>query len=119
MGYVKTTNNRSFIQLFKDLRDETATLVRDEIALVKTEVKEKIATMGKSAAFMFAGAAFAYTGLIILLIGLSVLAAFGLRRAGLSVWMAAWIGPVGTSVIVFTISAILVFSGVREVKKQK
>ncbi|MFP4416168.1 MAG: phage holin family protein [Chitinivibrionales bacterium] len=119
MGYVKTTNNRSFVQLIKDLRDETVTLVRDEVALVKVEIRERIAAMGKSAVLMFMGAALAYVGLILLLIGISVLAAFGLRRAGLSIWMSAWLGPLSTSVLVLTISAILVFLGVREIKKHR
>ncbi len=119
MGYEKTTNNRSIVQLLKDLRDETVTLVRDEIVLVKTEVKERAATMGKSAVFMLVGAAFGYIGLIILLMGMSVLAAFGLRKAGLSVWISAWLGPLATSILIFLLSGILVFFGIRELKKQK
>lgn len=78
--------------LLSELRDEGTTLFRQEIALAKAELSEKIAQAGKSAAAVATAGALAYAGLIIGLIGVAHLAHHGLVAAGLSDDTARWLG---------------------------
>jgi hypothetical protein len=61
-------DNRSLGQLFSDLVTETRTLVRQEVALAKTEVTEKATWAGRNAGVAAAG------GLILLLGALPIIA---------------------------------------------
>lgn len=63
---------RSLGELFSDLTDQTRTLVRQEIALAKTEVTEKATVVGKDVASMVAGATVLYAGFIVLLAALVI-----------------------------------------------
>lgn len=62
--------DQSLGELFAELARETATLVRQEVALAKTELSQKGAEVGKNIGFLVAGGAVAYAGLLIILIGL-------------------------------------------------
>ncbi|HEX6986108.1 MAG TPA: phage holin family protein [Planctomycetaceae bacterium] len=87
------SDNRSITELLKDLRDETTMLVRQEIALAKTEMSEKAAKAGRNAGYMGAGSALAHAALIILLLGLSALLYHGLEAMGLDNMVAGWLAP--------------------------
>ena len=50
----------SIVYLLKKLRDDTTTLVRDEISLAKTEISEKIASTSRNVGYLAAGALVAY-----------------------------------------------------------
>ncbi len=63
-------DGRSLGDLLGELAHETTTLVKQEIALAKTEIKEEIRTAGKNVGFIAVGGAVAYTGLIAVVIGL-------------------------------------------------
>lgn len=76
--------DRSLGELFAELARETATLVRQEVALAKTELSQKGAEVGRNIGFLVAGGAVAYAGLLVILIGLVYL----LHEAmGLPVWV--------------------------------
>jgi uncharacterized membrane protein YqjE len=62
-------NEKSLGQLFSDLAAETRTLVRQEVALAKTELKENAARVGKHAGMAAAG------GLVVLMGALPIIAA--------------------------------------------
>ena len=83
---------RSIGQLLKELRDETTTLLRQEVDLAKTEMGEKAADYGKNAASIATGGAVAYAGALLLLAGVTVALALVLHRIGLGVhgW---WVAP--------------------------
>ena len=50
------TNEQSgIVDLLKILRDDTTTLVRDEISLAKTEISEKIASTSRNVGYLAAG----------------------------------------------------------------
>ncbi|MEO7413765.1 MAG: phage holin family protein [Opitutaceae bacterium] len=83
----------SIVGLLQTLRDETTTLLRQEVALAKAEVSENISKAGKHAATLAAGGFFAYAGVIVLLIGLGHLLGAGLVRAGLDPEIAQWLAP--------------------------
>lgn len=86
-------DNRSFAQLLKELRDESTMLIRQEVALAKTEMSEKAATYGRNAGYLGAGGALAHAGLIVLLFGLAALLYWGFVAAGLGHMISGWLAP--------------------------
>jgi hypothetical protein len=70
--------------LFSDLTRETATLVRQEVALARAEISQKASRLGKDVGLIAAGGAVAYAGLILILFGI----ALGLVALGLAPWIA-------------------------------
>lgn len=77
--------DRSLKQVLSDLRTDASLLVRQEIALAKTELKEKAGRLAKQAA-LFAGAGvLAYAGLLILFAAIVL----GLVAIGVAAWLAA------------------------------
>jgi len=76
--------DRSLGSLLKELRDESTTLMRQEVALAKTEMAEKAGTYARNAASVAVGAAVLYAGVWILLLGLTCALYFILVRLGLS-----------------------------------
>jgi hypothetical protein len=79
--------------LLKDLRNETVTLFRQEVALAKAELKENTARAASHATHVAVGAFVAYAGIIVLLIGLGQLLGALLMRAGMSADLATWLAP--------------------------
>lgn len=60
--------------LLRQLRDEITTLIQDEVALVKTETRERAAVHGRNIGSLVAGALIGYAALaIILLVELALL----------------------------------------------
>ena len=55
MRYETRQQEPSLGDLFSTLTEETSLLVRQEVALAKTEVTEKAKALGKDVAFMVAG----------------------------------------------------------------
>jgi len=73
-------------QLFSELARETSTLVKQEVALAKTEMKQKASEATKDASLIGVGGALAYAGL------LSILAALVLLLAHvMPAWIAAFV----------------------------
>lgn len=89
----ETTQPNSIVGLLHTLRDETMTLLRQEVALAKAELTENVTRAGKHAASMAVGGFVAYAGVIVLLIGIGHLLAAGLTRAGLDPDISQWLAP--------------------------
>lgn len=79
--------------LLRDLRDETTTLLRQEVALAKAELKENATRMGNHAVQIAVGGFVSYAGVIVLLIGFGLLISSLLVRAGLDRDLAQWLAP--------------------------
>ena len=101
------TTSSTIGSLLSELRDESSTLLRQEIALAKAELNEKASRVGKGALDIAAGGAIAYAGLIVLLIGVSMLITRALAGLGVDPENAMWLGPVIVGLVVVTIGAIL------------
>ncbi len=54
-------------ELFASLERDTSNLVRQEVELAKTEMTQKVTSLGKDAGMIGAGAALAYAGLLALI----------------------------------------------------
>ena len=92
----------SIPHLLRDLRDETTTLLRQEVALAKAELKDNTSRVAGHAMHIAVGAFVAYAGIIVLLIGIGHLLGALLVRAGLDREVATWLAPtvVGLAVAV-------------------
>ena len=62
------SNPNSIPSLLRDLRDETTTLLRQEVALAKTELKENVSRMGSHAAQIAVGGFVAFVTSMLLVI---------------------------------------------------
>ena len=79
--------------LLRELREETTTLMRQEVALAKAEFKENASRFTSHAMHVAIGGFVAYAGVIVLLIGLGHLLGALLIRFGLSADLAQWLAP--------------------------
>ena len=98
---------RSLGELFRELSEEAKRLVRQEVELAKTEIKEKLSELGKDPAFIAIGGILAYSGFLVLLaalvIGLGHLIGYG--------WSALVIGA-----LVVAAGAGLAMSAIKKMK---
>jgi hypothetical protein len=78
--------------LLRDLRDETTTLLRQEVELAKTEMSEKVSHLTSNVLQLAIGGFVAYAGAILLLFGLADLVSTILIRTGVDADMAVWLG---------------------------
>lgn len=109
--------DRSLGELFSDLSQQTADLIRQETRLAKAELGEKLATVGRNAMLIGAGVAFALAAvgalaaaIVLLLIEVGILpwlaavlaalvmggTAFALAQSGISALKNQSIAPVET-----------------------
>ena len=93
--------------LLRELRDETTTLLRQEVTLAKTEMKENVSRMGGHVAHIAVGGFVAYAGVIVLLIGIGHLLGALLIRAGLDAEVAQWLAPTVIGLIVAVIGWLM------------
>jgi hypothetical protein len=79
--------NRSVGELLRDLAADVTALIRQELALARTEAQDKVHQTIAAVVAMIAGALVAFAALIILLDAL----VYGLTEAGMQRWLAALI----------------------------
>lgn len=96
----ETPQSTSIPGLLRDLRDETTTLLRQEVNLAKAEMKENVSRVGSHVAHLAIGGFVAYAGIIVLLIGIGHLLGALLMRAGLDPEVAQWLAPSVVGLIV-------------------
>ena len=96
------------VDLVRKLRDDTFSLVSEEVALAKTEISEKLARTGRNIGFLAAGALIASSALMLLFMSLGFLLGDMFERRGMEPGMAAFLGFLVVAVIVGVIAAILV-----------
>ena len=61
---------RSLGDLFSQLTHDLSTLMRQEVMLAKTELRQKDSKAGKDVGFLAAGGAIAYAGFLVILAGI-------------------------------------------------
>jgi hypothetical protein len=113
-----TNEQSSIVYLLKKLRDDTATLVRDEISLAKTEISEKIAGTSRNVGYLAAGALVAYAALILILQGLSFLLGGLFVLWGMNEASATLLGFLMVGAVVGVIGAILIVKALNTLKKE-
>jgi Putative Actinobacterial Holin-X, holin superfamily III len=93
---------RSVAALLSDLASETGTLLRQEIALFKAEIREKLASLGIGAGAVAAGGLVAFSGWLALLASAIL---------GLSNILAPWLAALIVGIVVVAIGAGLLWFG--------
>ncbi|HOA75771.1 MAG TPA: phage holin family protein [Phycisphaerae bacterium] len=112
------TNDRSLGALFKRLRDETATLFRQEMRLAKVETMEKARTYGRNSALLGVGGGLAFAGLLFILLGASHGVTALLLAAGVSPPNALWLGPLIVGVVVAIVGYLVLRKGLNTLKRE-
>ena len=108
----------SIVYLLKKLRDDTTTLVRDEISLAKTEVSEKIASTSRNVGYLAAGALVAYAALMLILLGISFLLRDLFILQGMKEANATLLGFLIVGAVVGGIGAILITKALNTLKRE-
>jgi len=103
----QTQNSPSLAGLLQELRDETTTLLRQEVALAKAELSEKTSRLSAQAVKLAIGGFVAYAGLIVLLFGLGDLLASLFINMGMDADLAAWLAPFLVGLIVAGIGYLM------------
>jgi len=98
----RARSERSVAGLLSDLAGETGMLVRQEIALFKTELREKLGMLGLGAGAIAAGGLVAFSGWLVLLAA-AVL--------GLSNLVAPWLAALIVGIVVLALGGGLLFFG--------
>lgn len=102
--------DRSLGELFSDLSQQTAELIRQEMRLAKAELGEKAADVGRHAMMIGAGVAFALAAVIALAGALTLL----LVEVGLVAWLAALVAAAVMGGVAF----VLAQSGISALKQK-
>ncbi|WP_164104048.1 phage holin family protein [Candidatus Laterigemmans baculatus] len=96
--------------LLKELRDETTLLVRQEIALARTEMSERISKIGRNAAYLASGTQVAFAGLIFVLLAITAGIYVAFVAADME-YHGMWIAPLIVGCVVSLIGLMLVMKG--------
>lgn len=108
-GSARSRSERSVAGLLSDLASETGMLVRQEIALFKAELREKLGSFGLGAGLAVAGGLVAFSGWLVLL-ACAVL--------GLSHVVAPWLAALIVAVVVLALGAGLMILGKRRLNAE-
>ena len=109
--------DRSIGSLVKELRDEFTTLLRQELALAKTEMSEKASKASRNATYIAVGGAICFAGVLFLLVGVSAAVYVGLVYAGLSHYVAGWLAPVIVGAVVAIVGYAMLQKGISTLKR--
>jgi uncharacterized membrane protein YqjE len=104
----QSRDDRSLGELFSELSRQTSTLIRQEVALAKAEMKQKGAEVGKDVGMMAAGGALAYAGLLALIATIIIV---------LAEFMPWWLSALIVSLVVLGIGGLLVQRGMSALKQ--
>lgn len=106
----------SLIRIVRDLRDDSLTLIRQEVALAKREMVEKFTGLGRNTVFLAIGALAGLFGLFFVLLALNNLLFSGLARAGFSGGVANWFAPILVGMGLFIVALSFVLKGLRKMR---
>lgn len=103
--------------LLKDIRDQTTLLLRQEVALARTEVSEKVSRIARNSVYLVIGAVVALASLVILLHSLSALVDLWLESAGMEEH-STWVALLIVGLVAATIGALTARKGAKTIKHQ-
>ena len=98
---------RSIGQLLKELRDETTTLLRQEVDLAKTEMAEKASRTGRNLGSLAVGGGVAFLGALALLAAV-IYGLTSILNQFMSVGVAIWLAPLIVGLVLAAIGYSLV-----------
>jgi hypothetical protein len=104
-------------ELLRDLRGESSLLLREEFALAKREISEKISSSARNLIYIVGGALVAYCAITFLLLAVSALIAHVLIAQGVEDGWAILLGFLIVALVVGAVSAGMILKGVQTFKK--
>jgi len=104
----QSRDDRSLGELFSELSRQTSTLIRQEVALAKAEMKQKGTEVGKDVGMMAAGGALAYAGLLALIATLIII---------LAEFIPWWLSALIVSIVVLAVGGLLIQRGMSALKE--
>ena len=104
-------DDRSLGELFGDLARELTTLLRQEVALARTELGQTATRVGRDLGLLAVGGAVAYAGFLALIAALII----GLGQLGLEWWLAALI----VGLVVAGAGALFVRRGLTALRREE
>lgn len=108
---------RSIGQLLKELRDETTTLLRQEVDLAKTEMSEKASRLGTNLGSLALGGGVALLGALALLAAV-IYGLTSILNQFLSVGVAIWLAPLLVGLVLAAIGYSLVQKAVATLRQE-
>jgi hypothetical protein len=109
---------RGVADLLKELKDETATLISQEIALAKAELGRKITKLLRNAVYLVLGGVLAYLAIISLTFAAAMGVAAGLQLAGMTPLASIWLGPLIVAVVLGVVGVVLAMSALRRMRNE-
>ena len=98
---------RSLADLIRELRDEFTVLLRQEVAMAKTEMSEKASIVSRNASSLVVGGAVAFLAITFLL--LSVTGGLALMIMATEAELhAIWIAPLIVGIVIAAIAAVMI-----------
>jgi Putative Actinobacterial Holin-X, holin superfamily III len=108
----------SLLGLFKKLKEDTANLVHDEIALAKTELSEKVLSAWRHLGYLAGGVLIAYGAFLLILQGLSFLLRQLLLDQGMQEGSATLLAFLIVGALVSLLGTVLILKALDALKKQ-
>ena len=105
-------------ELLKDLRGESTLLLREEIALAKKEISEKISSTALNLTCVAGGALVAYVAITFFFLAISSVIAQALVDQGIGIGWAIFLGLLIVALVIGAVSAAMIVKGVQTLKKQ-
>ena len=105
-------------ELLKDLRGESTLLLREEIALAKKEISEKISSTALNLTYVVGGALVAYVAITYFFLAISSVIAQALIDQGIGIGWAIFLGLLIVALVIGAVSAAMIVKGVQTLKKQ-
>lgn len=103
-------DDRSLGDLFNQLKDQTRTLVSQEVRLAKAEATEKGKQAGKAVGFVAVGGFVIYAGLLAIIVGIILI---------LAQVVPAWVAALVVGIIVALIGYLVLQKGLSDLKADK
>lgn len=107
----------SLVDLLKELRNETTELVREEVALAKTEVSEGVKVVGRNVGLLGVGAFVGLLSLVLLLEGLAKLIAVMLVAIDLSPALSEFLGYLAVAMVAGIAAAVVISKALDRLKE--
>lgn len=108
---------RSIGQLLKELRDETTTLLRQEVDLAKTEMAEKASRTGRNLGALAVGGGVAFLGALALLAAV-IYGLTSLLNQFMSVGVAIWLAPLLVGLVLAAIGYSMLQKALATLKQE-
>jgi len=113
-----TTDQPNIVGLLRQLRDDTTTLIREEVVLAKTEMSEKASVYAKNIGFLVAGGSIALVSLLMILFSFAYLLRGLFVSEGMNEGVATFLGFLIVGLVIGIIAAVLVLKGIKTLKNK-